>query len=66
MADDALLEAVRGDFGWRNRSSTAHPELGPKPLLVKLREYCGSSSQAWARAPRRSVREALTNGADRR
>ena len=27
MADDGLLEAVR-----------AHPELGPKPLLAKLRE----------------------------
>ena len=30
MADDALLEAVRG-------LRLAHPELGPKPLLAKLR-----------------------------
>ena len=31
MADDGLLEAVRG-------LHLAHPELGPKPLLAKLRE----------------------------
>ena len=30
MADDGLLEAVRG-------LHLAHPELGPKPLLAKLR-----------------------------
>ena len=31
MADDGLLEAVRG-------LHLAHPELGPKPLLAKLRD----------------------------
>ena len=31
MADGALLEAVRGLW-------LADPELGPKPLLTKLRE----------------------------
>ena len=31
MADGALLEAVRG-------LRLDHPELGPKPLLAKLRE----------------------------
>ena len=31
MADDGFLEAVRG-------LHLAHPELGPKPLLAKLRE----------------------------
>jgi len=31
MAEDCLLEAVRG-------LRLAHPELGPKPLLAKLRE----------------------------
>ena len=31
MADDGLLEAVRG-------LHLAHPELGPKPLLAKLRQ----------------------------
>ena len=31
MADDRLLEAFRG-------LRLAHPELGPKPLLAKLRE----------------------------
>jgi hypothetical protein len=31
MADDGLLEAVRG-------LHLAHPQLGPKPLLAKLRE----------------------------
>ena len=31
MADDGLLEAVRG-------LHLANPELGPKPLLAKLRE----------------------------
>ena len=30
MADDGLLEAVRG-------LHLAHPQLGPKPLLAKLR-----------------------------
>jgi len=32
MAEDCLLEAVRG-------LRLAHPELGPKPLLAKLREH---------------------------
>ena len=32
MADDCLLEAVRG------LRLAQHPELGPKPLLAKLRE----------------------------
>ena len=32
MADGALLEAVRG-------LRLAEPELGPKPLLAKLREH---------------------------
>jgi tetratricopeptide (TPR) repeat protein len=48
MADDALLEAVRGLW-------LAHPELGPKPLLAKLREQ-----QPGLGAGNKEVREALT------
>ena len=48
MADDALLEAVRGLW-------LAHPELGPKPLLAKLREQ-----QPDLGAGNKEVREALT------
>ena len=48
MADDALLEAVRG-------LRLAHPELGPKPLLAKLREQ-----QPDLGAGNKEVREALT------
>jgi tetratricopeptide (TPR) repeat protein len=47
MADDALLEAVRGLW-------LAHPELGPKPLLAKLREQ-----QPDLGAGNKEVREAL-------
>ena len=47
MADDALLEAVRG-------LHLAHPELGPKPLLAKLREQ-----QPDLAAGNKEVREAL-------
>ena len=47
MADDALLEAVRG-------LHLAHPELGPKPLLAKLREQ-----QPGLAAGNKEVREAL-------
>eukprot|EP00964_Phaeocystis_antarctica_P052454 scaffold30711_cov50-Phaeocystis_antarctica.AAC.2 len=45
---DALLEAVRGLW-------LANPELGPKPLLAKLREQ-----QPDLGAGTREVREALT------
>jgi tetratricopeptide (TPR) repeat protein len=48
MADDALLEAVRG-------LRLAHPELGPKPLLAKLREQ-----RPGLGAGNKEVREALT------
>ena len=48
MADDGLLEAVRG-------LHLAHPELGPKPLLAKLREQ-----QPDLVAGNKEVREALT------
>jgi len=49
MADDALLlEAVRG-------LRLAHPELGPKPLLAKLR-----AQQPGLGAGNKEVREALT------
>ena len=48
MADDALLEAVRGLW-------LADPELGPKPLLAKLREQ-----QPGLGAGNKEVREALT------
>ena len=47
MADDALLEAVRG-------LRLAHPELGPKPLLAKLREQ-----RPGLGAGNKEVREAL-------
>ena len=47
MADDGLLEAVRG-------LHLAHPELGPKPLLAKLREQ-----QPDLAAGNKEVREAL-------
>ena len=47
MADGALLEAVRG-------LRLAHPELGPKPLLAKLREH-----QPNLGAGNKEVREAL-------
>ena len=47
MADDGLLEAVRG-------LRLAHPELGPKPLLAKLREQ-----QPDLAAGNKEVREAL-------
>ena len=45
---DGLLEAVRG-------LRLAHPELGPKPLLAKLREL-----QPGLAAGNKEVREALT------
>ena len=45
--DDALLEAVRG-------LHLAHPELGPKPLLAKLRQQ-----QPDLAAGNKEVREAL-------
>ena len=48
MADDGLLEAVRG-------LRLAHPELGAKPLLAKLREQ-----QPDLAAGNKAVREALT------
>jgi len=48
MAEDCLLEAVRGLW-------LAHPELGPKPLLAKLREQ-----QPGLSAGNKEVREALT------
>ena len=48
MAEDCLLEAVRG-------LRLAHPELGPKPLLAKLREQ-----QPDLGAGNKEVREALT------
>jgi tetratricopeptide (TPR) repeat protein len=48
MAEDCLLEAVRGVW-------LAHPELGPKPLLAKLREQ-----QPGLSAGNKEVREALT------
>ena len=47
MADDGLLDAVRG-------LHLAHPELGPKPLLAKLREQ-----QPDLVAGNKEVREAL-------
>ena len=47
MAEDALLEAVRGLW-------LAHPELGPRPLLAKLREQ-----QPDLGAGNKEVREAL-------
>jgi tetratricopeptide (TPR) repeat protein len=47
MAEDCLLEAVRG-------LRLAHPELGPKPLLAKLREQ-----QPDLGAGTKEVREAL-------
>ena len=47
MADDGLLEAVRG-------LHLAHPELGPKPLLAKLR-----AQQPDLAAGNKEVREAL-------
>ena len=47
MAEDCLLEAVR-------RLWLAHPELGPKPLLAKLREQ-----QPDLGAGNKEVREAL-------
>ena len=47
MADDGLLEAVRG-------LHLAHPELGPKPLLAKLRQQ-----QPELAAGNKEVREAL-------
>ena len=47
MADDSLLEAVRG-------LHLAHPELGPKPLLAKLRQQ-----QPDLAAGNKEVREAL-------
>ena len=47
MADDGLLEAVRG-------LHLAHPELGPKPLLAKLRQQ-----QPYLAAGNKEVREAL-------
>ena len=47
MADDGLLEAVRG-------LHLVHPELGPKPLLAKLREQ-----QPDLAAGNKEVREAL-------
>jgi tetratricopeptide (TPR) repeat protein len=47
MAEDCLLEAVRG-------LRLAHPELGPKPLLAKLREQ-----QPGLGAGNKEVREAL-------
>jgi len=47
MADDGLLEAVRG-------LHLAHPELGPKPLLAKLREQ-----QPDLAVGNKEVREAL-------
>jgi tetratricopeptide (TPR) repeat protein len=48
MAEDCLLEAVRG-------LRLAHPELGPKPLLAKLREQ-----RPGLGAGNKEVREALT------
>ena len=45
MADEGLLEAVRG-------LHLAHPELGPKPLLAKLRQQ----QPTWQRATRRCAR----------
>ena len=51
MADDGLLEAVRGLY-------LAHPELGPKPLLAKLREQ-----QPDMAAGNKEVREALVRRA---
>ena len=47
MADDGLLEAVRG-------LPLTHPELGPKPLLAKLRQQ-----QPDLAAGNKEVREAL-------
>jgi tetratricopeptide (TPR) repeat protein len=47
MAEDCLLEAVRG-------LRLAHPELGPRPLLAKLREQ-----QPDLGAGNKEVREAL-------
>ena len=47
MAEDCLLEAVRG-------LRLAHPELGPKPLLAKLR-----GQQPDLGAGNKEVREAL-------
>ena len=47
MVDEGLLEAVRG-------LHLAHPELGPKPLLAKLREQ-----QPDLAAGNKEVREAL-------
>jgi hypothetical protein len=49
MAEDCLLEAVRG-------LRLAHPELGPKPLLAKLREQHPDLG-----AGNKEVREALTH-----
>ena len=48
MAADGLLEAVRA-------LHLAHPELGPKPLLAKLRQQ-----QPGLAAGNKEVREALT------
>jgi hypothetical protein len=48
MAEDCLLEAVRG-------LRLAHPELGPKPLLAKLREQHPDLGGG-----NKEVREALT------
>ena len=47
MADEGLLEAVRG-------LHLAHPEPGPKPLLAKLRQQ-----QPDLAAGNKEVREAL-------
>ena len=47
MAEDGLLEAVRG-------LHLAHPELGPKPLLAKLRQQ-----QPDLAAGNKEVREVL-------
>jgi hypothetical protein len=47
MAEDCLLEAVRGLW-------LAHPELGPRPLLAKLREQHPDLG-----AGNKEVREAL-------
>ena len=47
MADDGLLQAVRG-------LHLAHPELGPKPLLAKLRQQ-----QPDLATGNKEVREAL-------
>ena len=51
IADDGLLEAVRA-------LHLAHPELGPKPLLTKLREQ-----QPDLAAGNKDVRDALRSAA---